>query len=240
MNRPRRSAGRFRGPRIIVNLLLISLVSWAFVSLDYPLPGQARILEHFSRLDPLTGLAVWLGQGKIQAWFAAGLGLLVLTLLLGRFFCTWLCPFGAITVILDEIVQSFHKRRRKRPPVSVKPAPLFIFLNRYRYIWPGALLLLIIAGSYWPLLLTPSSLMGHEIRQLLEGTVPYVLILVIVIGLLSFPRFWCTYLCPTGLLLTAAGRWRRWGFRLSRQLQSLRLVRASMPGICHRPRSPEY
>lgn len=33
---------------------------------------------------------------------------------------------------------------------------------------------------------------------------------LVAAGLLIFPRFWCVYLCPTGLFLALLSRWRRW------------------------------
>ena len=48
------------------------------------------------QLDPLVGLATLIATGTLYAgllWAAATLGL---TILLGRFFCGWVCPFGTI------------------------------------------------------------------------------------------------------------------------------------------------
>lgn len=225
----RRTHSRFRGPRIAVSLLMIGAVTWSFFSLGYPLPGQAYILEYFSRLDPLTALAVWLRQGQVQTWFAAGLGLLAATLLLGRFFCSWLCPFGALLSILDEARLAISRRRRPRPPLALKPPAWAETLNHYRYIFLVAVLLLMLTGTFWPLLLTPSSLIGHEMRQVVDGSPPYVFLLVLLLGLPGLTRFWCAYLCPTGLLLQAAGRWRRWGFRLGRRCNACGLCVPACP-----------
>ncbi len=47
-------------------------------------------------LDPLVGLATLLTTGTLYAGLLWGLVTVVLTVLLGRFFCGWVCPFGAM------------------------------------------------------------------------------------------------------------------------------------------------
>ena len=48
------------------------------------------------QLDPLVGLGTLLATGTLYAGLLWGLLSVVLTILLGRFFCGWLCPFGAL------------------------------------------------------------------------------------------------------------------------------------------------
>ncbi|MFZ0133154.1 MAG: 4Fe-4S binding protein [Desulfobacterales bacterium] len=48
------------------------------------------------QLDPLVGLATLLTTGTLFAGLLWGLATLIMTVLLGRFFCGWLCPFGSL------------------------------------------------------------------------------------------------------------------------------------------------
>ena len=48
------------------------------------------------QLDPLVGLGTLLATGTLYAGLLWGLLTIVLTILLGRFFCGWLCPFGTL------------------------------------------------------------------------------------------------------------------------------------------------
>ncbi|MGD8899997.1 MAG: 4Fe-4S binding protein, partial [Desulfobacterales bacterium] len=48
------------------------------------------------QLDPLVGLGTLLTTRTLYAGLLWGLATVVLTILLGRFFCGWLCPFGTI------------------------------------------------------------------------------------------------------------------------------------------------
>ena len=60
-------------------------------------------------LDPLVGLATVLTTGSLYAGLLWGLATVVLTVLLGRFFCGWICPFGA----MHQFVGYLGKRCRK-------------------------------------------------------------------------------------------------------------------------------
>ena len=61
------------------------------------------------QLDPLVGLATLLSTRTLYADLLWGLLTLVLTILLGRFFCGWICPFGALHQFVGFL------GRRKRP-----------------------------------------------------------------------------------------------------------------------------
>ncbi|RJQ66649.1 MAG: 4Fe-4S binding protein [Desulfobacteraceae bacterium] len=49
----------------------------------------------FLQLDPLIGLSVWLSTRTVYAGLLWGVVTIALTLVLGRFFCGWMCPFGS-------------------------------------------------------------------------------------------------------------------------------------------------
>jgi len=71
------------------------------------------------QLDPLVGLGTLLTTRTLYAGLLWGLATVVLTILLGRFFCGWLCPFGTIHQFVGYLA------RRKRT-IKAKVA-----LNRY-------------------------------------------------------------------------------------------------------------
>ncbi|MGV8074082.1 MAG: 4Fe-4S binding protein [Syntrophobacteraceae bacterium] len=50
----------------------------------------------FLQLDPLVALATVITTGTLYAGLLWALATLVLTIVLGRFFCSWVCPFGSI------------------------------------------------------------------------------------------------------------------------------------------------
>jgi polyferredoxin/formate hydrogenlyase subunit 6/NADH:ubiquinone oxidoreductase subunit I len=91
------------------------------------------------QLDPLVGLATLLSTRTVYDGLLWGLVAIVFTIILGRFFCGWICPFGS----LHQFVGFLAKRKRT---ASEK-----IQLNRYH---PGQSI------KYWILifLLTVSAL----------------------------------------------------------------------------------
>jgi len=91
------------------------------------------------QLDPLVGLATLLSTRTVYAGLVWGLATIVLTIILGRFFCGWICPFGSV----HQFVGFLAKRKRSLPEK--------IKLNRYH---PGQSI------KYWILifLLTISAL----------------------------------------------------------------------------------
>lgn len=50
----------------------------------------------FLEVDPLVGLATALSTGTVYRWLWRGMLVLVPTLLLGRVFCNWMCPYGTL------------------------------------------------------------------------------------------------------------------------------------------------
>ena len=50
----------------------------------------------FLEMDPLVGVATSITTGTIYKSLILGLILLLPTLLLGRFFCNWICPYGTL------------------------------------------------------------------------------------------------------------------------------------------------
>ncbi len=72
------------------------------------------------QLDPLVGLGTLLTTGTLYAGLLWGLLTVILTILLGRFFCGWLCPLGA----LHQAVGWLANRGRR--------ASVMMTANRYR------------------------------------------------------------------------------------------------------------
>ena len=115
-------------------------------------------------LDPLVGLATLLSTRTVYADLLWGLATLVLTILLGRFFCGWICPFGAIHQFVG-----FIAHRKKKTAAQIK-------LNAYH---PGQVI------KYWILvfLLTISAmeLVGDLIR--LPGNNQWLFALLVLAAL---------------------------------------------------------
>jgi len=186
-------------------LLVLGYTLLAFSRLQYPLPETAAGLLWLTRLDPLPALVQLGREFQFQTWMLLPLLVAVLTGLLGRVFCGWLCPLGGLLNLLELLPWRNRLPGRER---------IAYWLRRGRLSWGALLLGALLAGGGWPLLLSPWMLLTQQLRALAEGTVPWLLILLLGVGVLIFPRAWCSYLCPSGLLFSGIARWRRWRLRL--------------------------
>ena len=107
------------------------------------------------QLDPLVGLATLLSTRTLYAGLLWGLATVVLTIVFGRFFCGWVCPFGTIHQVVG-----FTANRKKTGAAKIK-------LNRYR---PAQSI------KYWILifLLTTSALEVAMDLFRLPATIPWL------------------------------------------------------------------
>ena len=77
-------------------------------------------------LDPLVGLATLLSTRTLYAGLLWGLATVFLTILLGRFFCGWVCPFGTIHQFVGFLagrskkMAAKIKRNRYHPAQTLK------------------------------------------------------------------------------------------------------------------------
>lgn len=114
--------------RRAIQLVVLALFLGAFVSLRPGAAGMPRgTLNLLFHSDPLATLSTLLASREIGAWLLPSLGMLALTLLLGRFFCGWICPLGTL---LDAARRIF-------------PPPLGILPRRFRTIKYGLLALVL-------------------------------------------------------------------------------------------------
>lgn len=182
-------------------LQFISLVSFVvfITNLSFPLELESLLLQWFSRLDPWLLLSQLRWQQEIPSWVWLPLLTLASTLLWGRIFCGWLCPFGALLALTDKIGRVAFKK------LSMTRTKALHAVQPMRGYWLLFLVIIFLLGSNWVLFLTPFALFSHEIVRVLLGQIPWMLIGIIG-GTLVFSRIWCSILCPTGILLSLIGK----------------------------------
>lgn len=191
-------------------LQFISLVSFVLflADLSYP-PGLGnQLLQWFLRLDPWLLLSQIRWQREVPPWAWQPLLTLVATLLWGRVFCGWLCPFGAFLALIDKVGRAVFKK------LSPTRSKVLHAVQPMRGYWLIFLVIVFVLGSNWVFFFTPFALFSHEIVRLLQGYIPWIL-MGITAGTLFFSRLWCSVLCPTGVLLTLASRLRLFRYRLA-------------------------
>ncbi|MCC7492619.1 MAG: 4Fe-4S dicluster domain-containing protein [Fimbriimonadaceae bacterium] len=183
----------------------------------------------FLELDPLTAVASSIASRTVYQNVIWALFLLLPTLLLGRFFCNWLCPFG----ILHQLTGWLARRRT--------PDKQRLETNRYRPLYglKYALLVFILVaavfGSLQNGLLDPAPTIYRSftvaVLPVVDATVGGVYVrphyhqaawlvgalFLLFLGLnLLIPRFYCRVLCPLGAFLGWLARFSL--FRIERNV----------------------
>jgi polyferredoxin len=83
----------------------------------------------FLEVDPLVGVATAISTHSVYRWLWRGLLVLIPTLLLGRVFCNWMCPYGSLHQFVGWLFNVRNNRAR-------------LDANRYRRIYQLKYLLL--------------------------------------------------------------------------------------------------
>lgn len=215
-----------------VFLALFVFVSITFLFVDFT--GSSNELSKLAHLQLIP--AILAGMGGIV------IGLLLLTFIFGRIYCSVLCPFGILQDILDRISTIRMKKKKRKLRYSYSKAP-----NKLRYFLLGAVVVLFVAGTSLPLLfLDPYSNFGriatnifapayavlnnlcesvllkfnnyslyHQAIYVVLPALLFSLAIFIVIGIAVYlkGRIFCNTLCPVGALLSLVSRYSL--FRLS-------------------------
>jgi len=182
-------------------------------------------------LDPLVGIATLLSTRTLYAGLFWGLATVALTLLLGRVFCGWICPFGAMHQFIGWLGRRSRKlpaqleMNRFRPAQAVKYYVLIFFLAACVLLpreWMSS-------GSLQIGLLDPLPLAHRSVNLILlpladraglglaplprfyegAGLIGAVFLCALFLNL-WIPRFYCRFICPLGALLGVLSRWALW------------------------------
>lgn len=180
----------------------------------------------FLELDPLVAFATAITTHTIYKGLLWSLVLLIPTILLGRIFCNWICPYGILHHFIGWLLGKGRAEERIR-----------IQSNRYRklyqtkYVILTAMLVAALFGSVQIGLLDPICLLHRSfttaVLPIINLTVPssiYVrqyyhvgawvigFMLLFLVGMnVVIPRFFCRVLCPLGAFLgtvASASLWR--------------------------------
>jgi ferredoxin-type protein NapH len=162
--------------------------------------GELRLVS------PLEGLESLLVTRQLFIPTLIGMAIPVLVaLLLGRVFCSWICPISFLAELLAVIRQRIGRTRILRDRLVLARRLLWFVLI-------GELLLSLILGAPLFVFLSPPGLVGRELMMAVyfrslawEG----VLVIAILALELLTRRFYCRTFCPLGGLLALVGMARR-------------------------------
>jgi len=216
--------------RSFIQGLSLLLFSVFFVFATYKLPNWLPA-DIYLCLDPLLGMnAVFAAKEVIgrALWSLTTIGV---TLVIGRFFCAYVCPMGASIDFLDFLLFRKKKRSGLKAEVSLRRAKYFLLvifivaaltgLSLAFLMDPMSLLTRFYTFFIYPLVTTVINLFLDLLRPLFQAlgwvtlshlhyfqSVYYMTaITLLIFGGIIFlnrlvPRFWCRYLCPLGAFLS--------------------------------------
>lgn len=191
----------------------------------------------YLKLDPLVALSTALATHRVYQDLLWSLLIIVPTLLLGRFFCNWVCPMGALMQFTGWLFDA----RTAREKIA---ANQFGKLQQIKYYILVFMLVAALCGTLQSGLLDPIPTVYRSFStvvlpvadqaldvagvggELLYRTPRYHQYAWLIAGLLIFflgmnllkPRFFCRVLCPLGALLGWLSRFSLWRIHINEDL----------------------
>jgi polyferredoxin len=226
-------------------LFVVLIGKCTLTAIDH-LPLLRDHLSKFLEVDPLIALSTAVTTHTVYRGLAWSLVVLIATLLIGRAFCGWVCPFGAMHHFTGWLFDTRTTKHR-------------IEANRYRTLYRLKYYILIamavgLIGSLQIGLLDPICLVS---RSMTVGVLPalnanppavrwfgdprvhdlgWLIGLIFLVLLLMNPRvfrFFCRALCPLGAVLGVLSRFALWRIVRDRdQCVSCGLCRTHCEGAC--------
>jgi polyferredoxin len=202
--------------RHLVQLLFVALNGWLGVQFILwvryferggegfyvPRPPGA---EGWLPIAGLMNLKYLLFTGRVPSIHPAAMFLLIafllMSLLLKKAFCSWLCPVGTLSEYLWKIGRRIFGRNLRLPRWADSP------LRGLKYLLLGFFVLVIGAMSGEALesfMNTPYGLVA-DVKMLNffrnMGQTAAIVLAILAFGSLLLKNFWCRYLCPYGALM---------------------------------------
>ncbi|RPI75691.1 MAG: 4Fe-4S binding protein [Ignavibacteriales bacterium] len=168
--------------------------------------GRPAGVDGFLPISSMMSFYLFLTTGELHAAHPAGvfifLGIVLMSLLVGKSFCSWLCPVGFLSELIGDFGQKLFKKKIKLPKF------LDIPLRSLKYLMLGFLFysvfFLMSTLAVKSFLDSPYNIVSDvKMYYFFADISRFSLIVISVLFLLSIPlkNFWCRYLCPYGALL---------------------------------------
>lgn len=167
-------------------------------------------------INSIFSIPVQTGVKLIDSLVLVGIPI-VLSLFIGRFFCGWACPIGAI----QEFIHPENLNLRL-PPLLDRIFSYFRFILLIGGILFSWLTMSNIWNSYDPF---------QSFFSFKWTLIPAAILFIILIGSVLIERFFCRYLCPLGGLLAVTSRFSLFKMRPDSDV-CIACGKCSQPGAC--------
>ncbi len=166
-------------------------------------------VEGFLPISSLMSFYYFLVTGTIHHAHPAGmfifLAIVLMSLVVGKSFCSWLCPVGFLSELLGDFGEKLFRRK------IIVPKFLDYVLRSLKYLLLGffvyAIFFLMTIASIKAFLDSPYNLVADiKMYYFFADISQFSLLVISILFFLSIVirNFWCRYLCPYGALLGIA------------------------------------
>lgn len=163
-------------------------------------------VEGFLPIGALMALKLWITTGIFDLIHPAGLVIFIaavmMSLLLKKSFCGWICPVGALSDVVWKLGRKIFNRNFTLPKYADYPlrSLKYFFVMFFIYVivikMPPSEIFKFLEGDYYVI---------ADVKMLYfftkMTTLTFITLLILFIGSLLYKNFWCRYLCPYGALL---------------------------------------
>lgn len=167
-------------------------------------------VEGFLPISALMSLYYFFLTGEIHQAHPAGfvilIGIIAVSFVFGKSFCSWMCPVGFISELVgdfgDKIAKKLFKKRIKMPKILDYPLRSLKYLLLAFFVY--SIFFSMTAASLKYFLDSPYNIVADvKMYYFFADISRFALIVIAVLFGLSivFRNFWCRYLCPYGALL---------------------------------------
>ena len=204
----------------------------------------------FLQLDPLVAIATALTTHTLYRPLLWALVTIILTIVFGRFFCGWVCPFGALHQFVGYLGNRRKKTARKiqlnkyRKAQCIKYFILIFFLFMAAFpslavtLQTGLLDPIPLVTRSFNLLLLPifdraANFVSVTARFYEGAWLILVIFLTAILLNLLIPRFYCRFICPLGALFAIISRFAIWRIgKKQSECSNCRLCDKACEGAC--------
>jgi len=185
--------------RQVVQVGLLAVFALLFITTSRALQLPINLSNLFSRFDPLQAIMSIIASREMLPLYIPAIVTIVGTLVLGRVWCGWICPLGAILELFGprgtRKMQAWFRGIKYGLLIMLFVMALF---GSLAFMWLDPITILV-RGVADPVSVVLSIV---EVPGFKVGTLLSMLMLVLVLGLNFIEkRFWCRYLCPLGALI---------------------------------------
>jgi polyferredoxin len=209
--------------RFIIQSAFVLLCIWIgvdfFLFTRYLQTNGAAVYFHrppgvdgFLPISSLMSFYLFVTTGEIHPAHPAGLfifmAIVLVSLVFGKSFCSWLCPVGYISEMIGDFGEKLLKKIFKRNIKTVLPKWLDYPLRSIKYLLLGFLLFSVF---FLMTTIAVKAFLNSPYNQVADLKMYYffadisqtALIIIAVLFVLSIfiRNFWCRFLCPYGALL---------------------------------------